>query len=118
MRAADKARHVVAGAILTCTIAALVLRPTSLHAMLVFAAVGIVAGGAFLIRTTLARLIGAGILIIGTDWLQSIVTRGDLVIAWYQPILISTSLTIVVYYVAGFVNRRKENEKRRQKPSL
>ena len=106
MTASDKVRNAIGGAIIVGTIASLVINPMSIQPLVIFAAIGIVAGFLSSLPGNIAGWISAAILVFGTEWIASSFIARGADISWYAPILIAVSFAIVTYHLAQILKRK------------
>lgn len=106
MTNSEKARNLIRILIVAAAIASLIVKPVPIQIILVFAAVGIVAGGLWSLRGTVASVAGAAVLLLATEWIQSLLDRRGFDVAWYAPILLSASFAIVAHLLGQFLRVR------------
>jgi ABC-type uncharacterized transport system permease subunit len=106
MTASDKLRNVVAGAIIAGTIVSLIIHPVSIQPLLIFAAIGIVAGVLSSLPGNIASWVSAVILVFGTERIQSALVARGVEVAWYAPMLIAVSFAIATYYLVRLLKRK------------
>jgi hypothetical protein len=106
MTASDKVRNVIGGAIIIGTIVSLLINPMSIHPLVVFATIGIVAGVLLSLPGNIAGWISAVVLVFGIERAESALVARGAVFEWYEPVLIAASFAIATYYVVRLLKRK------------
>jgi hypothetical protein len=106
MTASEKLRHVVAGAIIAGTIVSLIIHPVSIQPLLIFAAIGIVAGVLSSLPGNIPSWVSAVILVFGTERIQSALVERGVEVVWYAPMLIAVSFAVATYYLVRLLKRK------------
>ena len=106
MTASDKLRNVIPAAIIGVTIVSLIIHPVSIQTLLIFAAIGIVAGVLSWLPGNIVGWVSAVILVFGTERTQSALVARGVEVPWYAPMLIAVSFAVATYYLARLLKRK------------
>jgi hypothetical protein len=106
MKGMDAVRNVLGALIVAGTAISLIADPIPVQVILIFAAVGILAGTLLVVGGDLVPWIAAAVLVFGPDWVQSVLEHRGYVMSWYTPTLIATSFAIIAYFVGERIKPR------------